>query len=153
MYRHILIATDGSPPAETAVEGGIALARQFGAKLTFFTAMPRYGAAHAGHARLPSADEHHRRTRHQAERVLERPVRLAREAGVESCTLYLENDLPYQAIIDAAELQGCDLIVMASHGRGLLGALLYGSVTRAVLASSRIPALVYRRDANHRRLS
>jgi nucleotide-binding universal stress UspA family protein len=50
-------------------------------------------------------------------------------------------------------LQGCDLIVMASHGRGRLGALLYGSVTRAVLASSRIPALVYRRDANHRRLS
>jgi nucleotide-binding universal stress UspA family protein len=153
MYRHILIATDGSAPAETAVQGGIALARQFGAKITFFTAMPRYGTAHAGHARLLSADEHHRRTRDQAERVLAGPLRLAREAGVDSCTLYLESDLPYQAIIDAAELQGCDLIVMASHARDALGTLIYGSVTRAVLANSRIPALVYRREAEPRRMS
>jgi nucleotide-binding universal stress UspA family protein len=153
MYRHILIPTDGSAAAAAAVDAGIALAGQFGAKLTFFTAMPRYGAAHAGEANLPSAEVHRRLTREAAERILAEPLRRARAARVEHGSLYLENDRPDQGIVDAAELEGCDLIVMASRRRGLLGALLYGSVTRAVLASSRIPALVYRRDANHRRLS
>jgi nucleotide-binding universal stress UspA family protein len=145
MYRHILIPIDGSELASKAVEPGITLARQYGAKLTFVTAMPRYRLPDEGDARLGSAltvDEHHRRTREKAQRILAGPARQAHAAGIDYDTLYLENDRAYQGIIDAAELKGCDLIVMSSHRRGALAALLYGSETRAVLTHSRIPTLV-----------
>ena len=54
------------------------------------------------------------------------------------------HDLPYQAIIDAAVAEGCDLIFMASHGRRGLAGLLLGSETQKVLTHSTIPVLVYR---------
>jgi len=48
------------------------------------------------------------------------------------------------AIIDIASQRGCDLICIASHGRGGLTALVVGSVTMKVLTQSRIPVLVWR---------
>jgi nucleotide-binding universal stress UspA family protein len=65
-------------------------------------------------------------------------------AGV-SCDIVCEtNDHPYEGIIRVAEQKGCDLIMMASHGRRGLGALLLGSETQKVLTHSKIPVLVYR---------
>ena len=144
MYRRILIPIDGSELAAKAVTPAITLARQYGAKLTFFTAMPRYRLPDEEETRRDAltVDEHHRRTREKAERILAGATREAKEAGVEFDTLYLENDQPYQGIIDAAELKNCDLIVMSSHGRRGIAALLYGSETRAVLTHSSIPTLV-----------
>ena len=51
---------------------------------------------------------------------------------------------PHEAIIDAAKDKGCDLIVMASHGRRGLNAVLLGSETQKVLTHSSIPVMVYR---------
>ena len=147
MYRHILIPTDGSALAAKGVHAGLALARECGAKVTLLTAVPRYRPLNEDEARTGdyiAADEHHRCSRDRADRVLAAPVALAHAAGVDCDTLYLENDRPYQAILDAAELRKCDLIVMSSHGRSGLAALWYGSETRDVLTHSRIPTLVYR---------
>jgi nucleotide-binding universal stress UspA family protein len=149
MYRHLLIATDGSAPAVTAVDGGIALASRCGAKATLFTALPRYRAREdedAGTWRALCAEEHARRSSEAAANILREPLRRARQARVECDTLYLENDRPDQGILDAAELAHCDLIVLSSHGREGLAALVYGSVTREVLSRSRIPVLVFRRS-------
>ena len=55
--------------------------------------------------------------------------------------MYVEHEHPYQAIIDAANNQHCDLIVMASHGQHRLSAILLGSVTVKVLTHSTIPSL------------
>ena len=80
----------------------------------------------------------------QAERTLSEASEIARSLGVEARTIHLEDDAPYQAIIRTAESQRCDVIVMASHGRGGVSALLLGSETMKVLAHSKIPVLVVR---------
>ena len=67
-----------------------------------------------------------------------------RTAGVVCDTLHVEHELVYQAIIDAAEARKCDLIVMASHGRRGVSAVVLGSETVNVLTHSKIPVLVYR---------
>ena len=68
----------------------------------------------------------------------------AREAGVECGTLCVEHDKPYEAIVDTANSQGCDLVVMASHGRKGLKRLLLGSETQHVLTHGSVPVLVLR---------
>ena len=68
----------------------------------------------------------------------------AKEAGVACNTRHLEADAVHQAIIDSAQSEGCDLIVMASHGRSGFSAFVLGSETTKVLTHSKIPVLVYR---------
>ena len=67
---------------------------------------------------------------------------LAKAAGVPCQTVQVEHDHPYQAIITTAKDKGCDLIVMASHGRSGISAVLLGSVTNKVLTHTNIPVLV-----------
>jgi nucleotide-binding universal stress UspA family protein len=65
-------------------------------------------------------------------------------AGIAFKTDYVQNNHPWQAIIDAARRHGCDAIFMGSHGRRGLSRLVYGSQTVDVLTHSDIPTLVYR---------
>ena len=64
--------------------------------------------------------------------------------GVECATIAATSDVPYEAIIEAAEKSGCDLIFMASHGRRGISGFLLGSETNKVLTHSKVPVLVYR---------
>lgn len=147
MYKHILIPTDGSETAQKAVQAGIDFAREAKAKVTLFTAVPEYqppGESDVFSRRAVSLWDHERMSRDKAEAILEPVARRMREAGVPCDTAYAESDRPYQAIIDAAERNGCDLILMSSHGRHGLAELWRGSETREVLTHSRIPTLVYR---------
>ena len=80
----------------------------------------------------------------QAQEILANASAVAKEAGVPSANTDSVSDLPYQAIIDAANNAGCDLIFMASHGRRGFSGLLLGSETQKVLTHSTIPVLVYR---------
>ena len=68
----------------------------------------------------------------------------ARALGVACNTCHATSDDPAGAIIEAAHANGCDLILMASHGRHGASALLLGSETQEVLARSTLPVLVYR---------
>jgi nucleotide-binding universal stress UspA family protein len=68
----------------------------------------------------------------------------AKAAGVPFRALHVVHDHPYAAIIEAAEKNGCDLIVMASHGRKGVSALILGSETTKVLTHSKVPVLVCR---------
>jgi nucleotide-binding universal stress UspA family protein len=68
----------------------------------------------------------------------------AASAGVPVETVVVKSFSPYEAIIEAAKGNGCDLIVMASHGRRGLNAVLLGSETQKVLTHSAIPVMVYR---------
>jgi nucleotide-binding universal stress UspA family protein len=71
-------------------------------------------------------------------------LKAATEEGVRCTTVIEVSDHPYEAIIRTAEKKGCDLILMASHGRRGVQGLLLGSETQKVLTHSRIPVLVYR---------
>ena len=68
----------------------------------------------------------------------------ATAAGIHCEVVCAKDEHPYQAIIDAAKKNGCDLIVMASHGRRGIAAVLIGSETQNVVTHSSIPVLVCR---------
>ena len=148
MYNHILIPTDGSELAEKAVVAGTEYARETGAKVVLFTALPEYQppseAALMARHHVVSIFEYERQAEQQAKDVLQKAVALAQDAHVDFETDYALADQPYEAIIEAARKHQCDAIFMASHGRAGLPGLWHGSQTREVLTHSDIPTLVYR---------
>lgn len=145
MYKHILIPTDGSPLSGLAVEQAVAFARAIGARVTLLTVVEPFHLltteAEQLSATRPEYEEHARR---RANRFLAAASDVARTAGVPFETLQVMNEEPYRAIIDTATKRACDLIAMASHGRGGVAAVVLGSVTLKVLTHSKIPVLVYR---------
>ena len=147
MYKHILIPTDGSELADKAVSAGIDFARESGARITLFTAVPEYQPPSESEVlgrRVESIAEHARASQSRANGILSSASRQAREARVQFDIDYAQSNQPWQAIIDAATRRGCDAIFMASHGRKGLAALWHGSQTREVLTHSKLPTLVYR---------
>jgi len=147
MYKHLLIPTDGSKLADKAVQAGIEFARDANARVTAFTAMPTFpmpSRAELFSGKFEHIEKYEERTLAKGEKLLERIAQRGRDAGVEvKCDVAL-SDTPYAAIIDAALRNGCDLIFMASHGRGGIQEWLHGSQTHEVLTHSKIPTLVYR---------
>ena len=148
MYKHILIPTDGSATARKAVEAGIDYARESGARITFFIAVPEYEVPLASevmaHKPIVSIEEHERLSAEKARALLAPALERARTCGVDFDVDHALSNRPAEAIIDAAKRHGCDAIYMASHGRKGLSRLLHGSETIAVLTHSDIPTLVIR---------
>jgi len=148
MYKHILIPTDGSPTADKAVESGLEFAREAGARVTLFTAVPPYEVPSEGQVlarqRVMSLAEHDLRSEQRAREVLAPAEERARGAGIVFDSDYVQSDRPSEAIIAAARDHGCDAIFMSSHGRSGLAKLWHGSETEEVLTHSAIPTLVYR---------
>lgn len=146
MFKHILIPTDGSAVAAKAVQAGVALAKEMGAKVTGFYAEEPPRHMYKDGFELPPeiALELERRSHEYAKRVVAEVEKAARAAGVAFEPLVVTSLKPDQAIIDAASEQKCDAICMGSHGhRGLIG-LVLGSVTHKVLTHSKIPVVVLR---------
>jgi nucleotide-binding universal stress UspA family protein len=145
MYKNILIATDGSELAGKAVLHGVALAKAIAAKVTVVTVMKpfRVFTLEMNMVEDTSA-EYKKRVQEQTDKTLKAAADQAKAASVACETVQVENEHPYQAIIDTAKTKGCDLIVMASHGRRGISALVLGSETVKVLTHSKIPVLVHR---------
>ena len=141
MYRHILISTDGSELAERGVAHGLALAKSIGAKVSVIYVVEPITEMTTSEL-LEAVARLAEQRKKQATSVLVRAANAAKEAGVSCETIQVENGQPHQAIIEAAEDKGCDLIVMSSHGRSGLSMLLIGSVTNKVLTSAKTPVLV-----------
>jgi nucleotide-binding universal stress UspA family protein len=146
MYRHILIATDGSALAEKAVSHGVSLAKSVGAKVTALIVEAPFNVYNVPESKVRQMSEafarHAEHTKQHAARVLGHVACAAKAASVPCETMQLEHDQPYQAIITTAKDKGCDIIVMASHGRSGISAFLLGSVTNKVLTHTNIPILV-----------
>jgi len=145
MYKHILIATDGSELAAKAVDAGLGLAKQLGAKATAVTATEPWAALVSGEAAFGfPPDEYEKAAAFTAARVLAGVTEAAARVGVACATLHAKDQYPAEAILEAAKTHGCDLIVMASHGRRGLTRLLLGSEAVRVLTSSTVPVLICR---------
>jgi nucleotide-binding universal stress UspA family protein len=144
MYEHILIATDGSELAGKAVDTGLGLAKALGAKVTVVTATEPWTSMVTGEPAIVfPVEEYERAAAERAGRILAGVAAAAQRQGV-ACTGAHVKDFPAEGIIATAEKNGCDLIVMASHGpRGLSRALLGSQATR-VLTHTTIPMLVCR---------
>jgi nucleotide-binding universal stress UspA family protein len=130
MYRHLLLPMDTSPSSESAARSGVRLARQLNAKIT------------ALHVQPPPSRETAARGAAATCGALDYARRVAQAAGVDCDVVCVAGDPPYQTIVDNALRLGCDLIIMASHRRGTLEALLFGSQTQNVLARCNLPVLV-----------
>ena len=143
MYKHILIPTDGSELAEHAVTHGLSLAKSVGAKVTVmiveevFNWPPLVEAGAREHLSLYAEQ-----IKKLATSALNRSANAAKQAGVPCETIQVQDVPPYQAIIATATDRGCDLIVMASHGRSGLSAVVLGSVTNKVLTHAKTHVLV-----------
>jgi nucleotide-binding universal stress UspA family protein len=142
MYQRILVPTDGSDISGKAVQTAAALARLSGAvMMTLSVKEPFPYSAISEMQPVPPQEFYDAQERIAAERV-KNAVAAAQAAGV-SCQGHTVEALhPWEAILDHAKTQGCDLIVMASHGRRGLSALLLGSETQKVLTHSPVPVLV-----------
>jgi nucleotide-binding universal stress UspA family protein len=148
MYKHILIATDGSELSQKAVAHGVALAAAVNAKITALTVTAPLHSIESDPTPVVdipgSAAFVHDILHGQAERYLAAAEIAARAKGVSCDIVQLEHSQPYAAIIETAHAKGCDLIVMASHGRRGISAIVLGSETVKVLTHTHIPVLVHR---------
>jgi nucleotide-binding universal stress UspA family protein len=145
MYKHILLPTDGSELSARAIDSGVGLAKSLGARLTALNITPPYypeGENPSGFAQQSRA--HAERWEAVARQALDYAARKAREGGVACAAVHRVGDAPWEEIIKAAADEGCDLILMASHGRRGVAALVLGSETHKVLTHSTTPVLVVR---------
>lgn len=150
MYKNILLPHDGSELSEEAANHAIALARSIGAKLTVLHVVAHRnlvldeGVSSKLVQKLET--DYENLAKKNAEGLLAKVVGRAKASGVDCTSLVLVGDSAYREIIGKASELGCDLVVMASHGRRGLEGLLLGSETVKLLTHSRIPVLVVRHE-------
>ncbi len=147
MYKNLFVPTDGSKLSMKAVEHAAALAKAMGAKLTVFYAAPGYPQPMYAEGIVYDAipkKEYEAMAKKEAEKLLGKAVAKARAAGVSAEAMHTIHDAPWEAILQGAKKSKADAIVMASHGRRGLSAMLLGSETQKVLTHSKITVIVVR---------
>ena len=149
MVRHLLVPIDGSELTDGAVHAALELAKQSGARVSFFHVQPSYygrpDVAIYGEGLVldPALSEQFSQANARfAATILDTALEQAQAARVEASSETCVSPLVHEAILEAAERLGCDLIAMASHGRRGLAGLLIGSETQRVLTHAKLPVLV-----------
>jgi nucleotide-binding universal stress UspA family protein/hemerythrin-like domain-containing protein len=145
MYRHLLVPIDDTDLSVHVIGNAVALARQFGARITFFHALADASASLRGDAdvlRLSARNGYDHAFVGKPRELLAKAEAAARALGVPCESRHAVSDKPAQAIVDAARSAACDLIFMASHGHhGKLG-MVFASETLSVLMNAGLPVLV-----------
>lgn len=145
-FKHVLIAVDGSERSCKAV--GVALRAGLAERASALMVVGDYGVRELAAATFlgpgPSPDLLHERIRADARRLLNEVLRPCMPDGREVARCISIGDEPWREIVAFSQRERCDLIVMASHGRGELAAAVLGSQTAKVLAHSEVPVLVVR---------
>lgn len=142
MFQHILLPTDGSDPAMRAVTRGVELAKRLGSRVTVMTALEHFPAGIMASGYRPHDEPQEVPGLQAANYWLDQAAAVAQAAGV-PCERLLVRDqnVVFRAILEAAKTSGADLIVMGTHGMGLMERLFVGSQTQRVLAHTTIPVL------------
>jgi nucleotide-binding universal stress UspA family protein len=148
LFRHILFPTDGSNLSANAAGYAVELARSLGARLTALHViapyMPPFPDLSGGYAFATGEEEYRHAAQGEASRLLGAVGEAARAANVPFESVQATSRTPWDAIVRTAQEHGCDAIVMASHGRKGVSALVLGSETTKVLTHCSIPVLVTR---------
>ena len=144
MYKSILVPTDGSEITAKAVETAVAMARAFGAKLVTLAVKEPFPYSAITEMQPIPPQEFFDAQERIAVKHIDQVKATCAAAGVECLAAAVEAAHPWESIIDFGKDQGADLIVMASHGRRGVAALLLGSETQKVLTHSTVPVLVVR---------
>ena len=145
MFKHILVPTDGTPFSDKAIEMALNVAKLSGASVSIMTASVPFHVLTTETLSLSDTKESYAvDAKKRGEERLKFGLDRAKASAVSADSEHVFNDHPYEAIIDMAIKKGCDLIVMASHGRRGVAGLLIGSETIKVLTHSKTPVLVCR---------
>lgn len=148
MYRKILIATDGSELASKAVKSGLELAKTLAADVILVTVTERWPlvetAVQAEMGVKDPAGTYEVLAQKGARSTLDAAAEIAVDTGIECEQVHVRDQHPSSGIMETAEKQGADLIVIASHGRRGLSKMLLGSVANEVITRSTMPVLVIR---------
>jgi nucleotide-binding universal stress UspA family protein len=148
MYKHILIATDGSELAQKAEAAALELAKKLGASATAVTVTEPWEAlsmAALAERGMPNpVADYEEQMSAAANRILFGVSEAAKKLGVACTTLHVKDKRPADGIIETAKERACDVIVMASHGRRGLSRVLLGSQATTVVTLSTVPVLVCR---------
>ena len=145
MIKRLLVPIDGGDLAPRTIEASLALAKQLGAAIVGFVVEPLVPLPSPGVHATPQgvvASVEELRSDEHAQRLLKRFEDRAGLAGVAFEGHYLHTREIDAAIVEAAQQHRCDLIVMVTHGRGVVSRLVVGSHTQKVLARSVLPVLV-----------
>ncbi len=149
MYRHLLVPIDDSSLSVETVRKAVDFARALGARVTFFHAQDDYAATSVGALqRVLAPATFNENVAGEARAILSKAEVVAREAAVSYASVAVTSNRPYEAILDAAEARGCDLIFIASHGRRGIKGLMLGSQTQKVLQHTTIAVLVSAVESN-----
>jgi len=147
MFRNILVPTDGSLLSRRAIKRAIQLAKEQKGRVTGYYVGPTWkprGNDDSIPYRMVSPQQHEASVKNAADRILSAVKRASAKAGVPCTCSYSMGDYPYLKIVEAANRNGCDLILMATHGRRGISKLLLGSETTKVLAHATVPVMVCR---------
>jgi nucleotide-binding universal stress UspA family protein len=144
MFKHVLIPTDGSELSFEAVRKGLALAKAVGARATAMTVQPQMTDFIVEGVTITVSDADRKQMHTEFGHRLDSARKEAAAQGIALECVQVEAREPWRAIDDVAQRIGADLIVMASHGRRGVSALLLGSETQKLLTHSKVPVLVYR---------
>ena len=145
MFEHVLIATDGSELAQKAVTHGLALAKALSAKVSAVTVTDIYPTGPYAPIPMPSIVEHYEAAAAlTAANILSSVSDAATKLGVPCARIHVKDQTPAEGILEAARQNGCDLIVIASHGRRGMARLLLGSQAQKLVTLSTLPVLICR---------
>lgn len=146
MFKHILLATDGSAACDEAARLAIGLARTHGARLTAVYVVDPFPYLGIGQANPIGFQAYISAAHAHAGKALGRAAELADDGGppISLETRIVEEATAAHGIAQTARDEGADLIVVGSHGHGALRKIMLGSVTTRVLAEAGVPVLVVR---------
>jgi nucleotide-binding universal stress UspA family protein len=145
MFKHVLIATDGSELADKAVDQGLGLAAKLGAKVTLLTVtLPWVSTASGEWPLVFPIEDYERAAAATAQRILGAAAARAKAAKVACDTVHVKDQYAAEGIVEEAKNRNCDLIVMASHGRRGVARLILGSEATRVSTHSPVPVLICR---------
>jgi nucleotide-binding universal stress UspA family protein len=144
MFKRILVPTDGSDITAKAIETSIALAKSVGAQLYTISVKEPFPYSAISEMQPTPPQEFFDAQERIASKRVQHVVELSQAAGLVCHAHTVEALHPWEAIIDHAKRMECDLLVMASHGRRGVSALLLGSETQKVLTHSKVPVLIVR---------
>ena len=142
MFKHILVPVDGSPTSAQAVDKTIALAKVFGSEVSTVFVIDPYPFTGVGTEFAYGQTEYMEAATAEAKQAVAAAQARLDAAGVKSSGAIIESHAAWRGIVEHAQVDGIDLIVMGSHCRSGLEKLVLGSTTQSVLGHVKIPVMV-----------
>jgi nucleotide-binding universal stress UspA family protein len=142
MFKKILVPTDGSRQAAHAAQTAVELAKSQGAQVVGVYVIDPFPYIGIGDASAVGLQAYMTEARTAAGQALDALAQVCAQAGVPYAGDTIERNVVYEGILETGEAEGCDLVVMGSHGRQGIQALILGSVAQKVLTHAKVPVLI-----------